>query len=68
VSGIEPEESAGLHIPLPENNMGFLLMQKMGWSNGVGLGKNEQGTYTINHHGYLTTPTLYYCVYHIVAS
>lgn len=23
--------------------MGFLLMQKMGWSSGVGLGKNEQG-------------------------
>lgn len=23
--------------------MGFLLMQKMGWSTGLGLGKNEQG-------------------------
>jgi len=28
---------------IPDNNVGFKLLQKAGWSKGKGLGKNEDG-------------------------
>lgn len=35
-------EQATLETSLPSSNIGFRLLQKMGWK-GKGLGKNEQG-------------------------
>jgi hypothetical protein len=32
---------------LPETNIGYKLLQKMGWSAGKGLGPQLQGTYKI---------------------
>ncbi|KAJ3100195.1 G patch domain-containing protein 8 [Phlyctochytrium planicorne] len=41
----EEEETvrAGLNVPIDSANMGFKLLQKMGWKIGSGLGKNGQG-------------------------
>lgn len=35
-------EQASLDTHLPSSNVGFRLLQKMGWK-GKGLGKDEQG-------------------------
>lgn len=32
-----------LATPIPPDNKGFLLLQKMGWKAGTGLGKGEDG-------------------------
>lgn len=32
-----------LNVPIPPDNKGFQLLQKMGWKNGTGLGKGENG-------------------------
>ena len=32
----------GPHVPT-QDNVGFKLIQKMGWKSGTGLGKHEQG-------------------------
>lgn len=37
-------EQASLDIQLPSSNVGFRLLQKMGWK-GKGLGKDEQGPF-----------------------
>lgn len=34
---------ASAHVPIPSNNKGYILLQKMGWS-GSGLGRNMTGT------------------------
>lgn len=31
------------HVPIDESNVGNRLLQKMGWTEGTGLGKNKQG-------------------------
>ncbi|CAL5028974.1 unnamed protein product [Urochloa decumbens] len=36
-------EQASVHTQLNASNVGFRLLQKMGWKTGKGLGKNEQG-------------------------
>ncbi|KAI8849190.1 hypothetical protein BC829DRAFT_392143 [Chytridium lagenaria] len=44
--GIHSNDSiprAGLDVPIDDRNLGFKLLQKMGWSVGKGLGKNLQG-------------------------
>ncbi|KAF5842031.1 hypothetical protein DUNSADRAFT_9600 [Dunaliella salina] len=35
--------AAGLDTEIPDANVGFQLLQKMGWSKGKGLGRNEDG-------------------------
>ncbi|KAJ3117044.1 G patch domain-containing protein 8 [Phlyctochytrium bullatum] len=34
---------AGLEVPLNSGNLGFRLLQKMGWKQGLGLGKDGSG-------------------------
>ena len=41
--GTEGLEQASVHTQLTASNVGFRLLQKMGWKTGKGLGKNEQG-------------------------
>ncbi len=41
--GEEMAVRASLDTPLPETNVGFRLLQKMGWTQGKGLGRNEDG-------------------------
>ncbi|KAL6650267.1 hypothetical protein ACP70R_009192 [Stipagrostis hirtigluma subsp. patula] len=36
-------EQASVHTQIAASNVGFRLLQKMGWKTGKGLGKNEQG-------------------------
>ncbi|KAK3145341.1 hypothetical protein QOZ80_4AG0327560 [Eleusine coracana subsp. coracana] len=36
-------EQASVHTHLSASNVGFKLLQKMGWKTGTGLGKNQQG-------------------------
>uniref|UniRef100_A0A224YHG6 Angiogenic factor with G patch and FHA domain 1-like Protein n=1 Tax=Rhipicephalus zambeziensis TaxID=60191 RepID=A0A224YHG6_9ACAR len=36
-------EPASVDKPLHEDNVGFKLLQKMGWKEGAGLGKQQQG-------------------------
>lgn len=36
-------EPASVDKPLQEDNVGFKLLQKMGWKEGAGLGKQQQG-------------------------
>uniref|UniRef100_G3MRU7 G-patch domain-containing protein n=1 Tax=Amblyomma maculatum TaxID=34609 RepID=G3MRU7_AMBMU len=36
-------EPASVDRPLAQDNIGFKLLNKMGWKEGVGLGKHEQG-------------------------
>lgn len=36
-------ERASLDVPIQANNVGFRLLQKMGWHSGTGLGKAGQG-------------------------
>ncbi|TVT96689.1 hypothetical protein EJB05_58088, partial [Eragrostis curvula] len=36
-------EQASVHTQLTASNVGFRLLQKMGWKTGTGLGKNQQG-------------------------
>lgn len=38
-------EQASIDIQLPSSNVGFRLLQKMGWK-GKGLGKDEQGQFS----------------------
>lgn len=38
----EPER-ASIHTPISQQNVGFKLLQKMGWKEGAGLGRNEDG-------------------------
>eukprot|EP00667_Euglena_gracilis_P018316 EG_transcript_19434 len=33
-----------VHWAKDKNRFGFMMLQKMGWKEGAGLGKNEQGT------------------------
>lgn len=37
-------EPASVDRPLPEDNVGFKMLHKMGWKEGTGLGKDKQGT------------------------
>jgi hypothetical protein len=34
-----------LAAPIPPNNKGYMLLQKMGWKSGSGLGKGEDGAH-----------------------
>jgi hypothetical protein len=43
VEGVEPEETMSLETHIGESNMGYRLVQKMGWKSGTGLGKDGQG-------------------------
>jgi len=40
-------EQASVHTQLTASNVGFRLLQKMGWKTGKGLGKNEQGIFRL---------------------
>ena len=40
---MEDERQKGLANPLPSSNIGFKLLQKFGYSEGEGLGKDGQG-------------------------
>lgn len=42
-NGESYEESDYQENQLTESNMGFKMLQKMGWSEGTGLGANAQG-------------------------
>lgn len=41
--GVSEAEIASIHTPIGEENVGFKLLQKMGWKEGAGLGRNEDG-------------------------
>jgi hypothetical protein len=41
---LEDVEQASLDVKISSSNVGFRLLQKMGWK-GKGLGKQEQGVY-----------------------
>lgn len=41
---LQKQASSNLaHVPIDESNVGNRLLQKMGWTEGQGLGKNKQG-------------------------
>uniref|UniRef100_A0A453A6R1 G-patch domain-containing protein n=1 Tax=Aegilops tauschii subsp. strangulata TaxID=200361 RepID=A0A453A6R1_AEGTS len=40
-------EQASVDTRLAASNVGFRLLQKMGWKSGKGLGKNEQGFFPL---------------------
>ena len=40
---IEGMEMATLDTPIPESNLGYRLLAKLGWKAGKGLGRNESG-------------------------
>lgn len=48
---LENVEQASLDRQLPSSNIGFRLLQKMGWK-GKGLGKDEQGLLLVNTGDY----------------
>lgn len=39
----EPTVRASLDTAIPADNVGYKLLQKMGWNAGKGLGRNEDG-------------------------
>lgn len=43
VMGQSEPERASIHTPISQQNVGFKLLQKMGWKEGAGLGRNEDG-------------------------
>lgn len=38
------ESSPSRDITIPKTNIGFILLQKIGWKEGTGIGAREQGT------------------------
>lgn len=41
-------QQASVYTQLTASNVGFRLLQKMGWKTGKGLGKNEQGIFLLS--------------------
>lgn len=42
--GLKPVSNrASTTIPIPESNIGFKMLKKLGWKSGEGLGKDQQG-------------------------
>lgn len=44
---LEDIPRATLETHIPEENLGYKLLLKMGWSRGKGLGRNEDGALTV---------------------
>ena len=42
--GVTALPCASIHLAIPENNLGFKMLLRMGWNVGKGLGRNEDGT------------------------
>ena len=51
-------EQASEDTELTSSNVGFRLLQKMGWK-GKGLGKDEQGIFRVRRHRKLVSTVLY---------
>ncbi|RKP09028.1 G-patch domain-containing protein [Thamnocephalis sphaerospora] len=40
---LEGVEQASVEVPIADSNIGFRMLQKMGWQSGQGLGRDGQG-------------------------
>jgi hypothetical protein len=50
-------DKASTDAPISQNNVGFKLLQKMGWKEGKGLGKQEHGTVATPVPAHQTSPS-----------
>lgn len=40
---LDETECASMEVAIPESNVGYRLLQKLGWRPGGGLGREQQG-------------------------
>jgi hypothetical protein len=40
---LEGVEQSSMDVPISDSNIGFRMLQKMGWQSGKGLGRYQQG-------------------------